>query len=571
MARHGGVTRHAEAVVRETSPVSAFNLFVIDHPVGISGAPRGAIHTNRWVDFYFPGGQYRDPVTASEGFRFQAGATAENTRLTGTTNPNAAPSDVLDGIDFGELWSRADLLAISDADLVAEIVLHGDHATVDLYRPAHFETQTRTREKQVLRGYEEVGYVESVPRYVDIPYTVEVPVYASEEYTTSERRAVYAWRDVTRSVTENVYEDREVRYSVQVPVYGTRTLTREVQRYVWISLDGSDGASTSGGTVASTGLAAGYWALRTVTEDYEERYVVRYDEEFRTRIERVKVGTRTYDTTVSERYVERYEDVLVTRVRDVQVGTREENRIRREIEGYDEVSRTREVPIYETVVETYEVEVQIEEQFVRRETMNTRGVAYIAGDVRRIEGRMDGRMSLIVGGEVRITDDIVYVDQAGETRMLNGSDPDQPYEDNPAYEGDSLLAIMARGDIVYAADGPENLEVNASLVSAEGSVSFEGIVTGEDGTDVWTEYPAAGDHVRNSLRRLGGIVSRRRPVATYIDDRGYISAGFERGESIMDANLILSAANNAPPPFMFDAGTPTWVITASVRRLGPID
>lgn len=571
-ANHVGVTRTAEAVVRESSPVSAFNLFVIDHPVGISGAPRGAIHTNRWVDFYFPDGRYQDSVTAVEGFRYQAGATPENTRLTGTTNPNAARSNVLDSVDFPALWSRADVAAVTESDLVAEIEFRGEHAVIDLYRPAHYETQTRIRERQVLSGYEEVSYVDSVPMYQDVPYTVTEPVYESQQYVENVSEPVYAWRDVTKTVTENVYEDRTVEYTVEIPIYATRLVSREVQKYVWIGYGTtSGGVSSSGGTVASSGDGSGYWALRTVVEQVEERYVSGYETETRTRVERVKVGTRTYDKVVTERYVDYYRTVPVTRTRQVQVGEQEVVRIRKDLIGYDEVTRTRQVPVYDTVTESYEVQVLVEEQFVRTETASTRGVAYIAGDVRSLRGTLNGRLSLIVGGKVRITDDVVYVDDEGRTRMLNGSDPTQPYEQNPEYDGDSLLAVLAKDDIVYAADGPSNLEVNASLVSTEGSVGFEGIVTSEDGTDVWTELPTGGNHVRDSLRRLGGIVSRRRPVATYIDDRGYITAGYERGESIMDANLVLSAANNAPPPFMFEAGQPTWVISASGRRLGAID
>lgn len=571
-ATHGGVTSFAEAVVRESSPVSQYNLFVIDHPVGLSGQPRGAIHTNKWVDFYFPGGHYRDSVTAVEGFNFVAGASAENTRFSGTTNPAAPPSNVLESVDFADLWSNADVLAITDTDLVAEVVFEGSTARVDLYRPRHVVMRTRTRQRQVFSHYETVDYVESEPIYTDVPYTVTETVYRTEEYREDEQRPVYWWRLVTQTVTENVYEDRVVEYEVQVPVYATRDVERQVQRYVWISYDSSSsGTSSSGGTVASSGDGSGYWAMRTVTETVEETYIDHYATETRSRTERVKVGTRSYDRDVWERYVHHYDTVSVRRTRQVPDGTREVTLTRQEITGYRDVPKTREVAVYDTVTETYEEPVEIAEQFVRSETMALNGTAFIGGDVRKISGAVSGRLSLIVGGSVEITDNIRYVDADGDTRMLNGTDPEQPYTENPQYDGNALLAIMANDDVLYSKDGPSNLEVNASLVSANGSVSFEGIVTSSDGTDVWTELPTSGNHVRNSLRRLGGIVSRKRPVATYIDDRGYITAGYERGESVMDQNLILSAGNNAPPPFMFEAAVPTWVITTSGRRLGNID
>ena len=69
-----GIAKRAQAFVRQRSPVSSYNFFVIDHPLGISGAPRGAIHSNKSIDFYFPWGLYRDQVTAGEGFNYKAGA-----------------------------------------------------------------------------------------------------------------------------------------------------------------------------------------------------------------------------------------------------------------------------------------------------------------------------------------------------------------------------------------------------------------------------------------------------------------------------------------------------------------
>ena len=52
--------------------------------------------------------------------------------------------------------------------------------------------------------------------------------------------------------------------------------------------------------------------------------------------------------------------------------------------------------------------------------------------------------------------------------------------------------------------------------------------------------------------------------------RGNLSAGYERGESVMDQNLLLTSGNNASPPFMFEGPHPTWILTTSGQRLGSI-
>ena len=154
--------------------------------------------------------------------------------------------------------------------------------------------------------------------------------------------------------------------------------------------------------------------------------------------------------------------------------------------------------------------------------------------------------------------------------MLNGKDVSEPYIDNPDYTGSSLLAVMSQGDIIYSKDSPTQLEINASLISAQGSIKFEGIGISEDGTDVWTEYKDKEKHTRESLRRLGGLVSRTRPIVSYIDERGFVAAGYESGESIMDQNLILSSGNNSPPPYMFESAVPAWIINTSGLQLGII-
>lgn len=566
-AIHAGVRKQSEAVVRSASPVSMWNLFVIDHPVGVSGQPRGAIHTNKSLDFYFPSGNYRDAVTAGEGFRYLAGAHPDNTDFGSVANPSAPTFDMLADVDFEGLWSRADTLAVTESDLVAEIEFRGDTMRVDLFRPAHTVMQTRTRDVTRIARYESQTVTENVPIYADVPYTAMETIYDEESYVVTETRPIYSSRTVTREYTENVYEYRDVPYTQEVPVWATRMVEREVEETVWVEYGTDGGATSSGGTVAIGGSGTGYWLTRTVTRLVPESYISHYVTETGVRRERVLVGTHTVTREVIETYVSGYEDVEVTRTRMVAIGEREVTRYRRELQGYELREVTRDVPIYETVTETYEVPVAVAEQFIRTEMVGASGIAYVAGSVRKMSGRLEGRLSLIVGGGCRISGSLQYVDGDDRTRMLNGLDPDAPYVENPAYSGDSLLAVMAHGDIFYANDCPDEIEINASLVSATGTVGFEGIEISEDGTDVWTDLPADGSYVRESMRRLGGIVSGRRPVATYVNNHGHIVAGFKRGESMMDANLILSAGNNQTPPFMFDAPVPVWVMHSSGRHL----
>jgi hypothetical protein len=570
LAVHMGVTKNAEAIVRQSSPASAYNLFVIDHPVGLSGRPRGAIHTNKWIDFFFPGGLYRDQVSAGEGFRFVAGATTANTSFTGVANPAAPSYDILSGVNFNDLVSRATTLAVTDSNLVSEVDFQGDTVEVKLYRRSHWEDRPYTYTWTEVVGYNTETYTDFDPIYQDVTYTVDEPVYGNEVYVENVDYPVYAFRIVTRSYQQPIYEDQQVAYTVQVPIYSTRTATRQETRRVWVAFDANGGASSSGGTVGATTTLTGYWTNETVTVSYDEQYISGYNTETQYRTEPVLVGYNTVSYDEVEQYVDYYETRPENRTRTVQVGTQTVTRTRTDLIGYNEVTRTRDVPIYQTFSEQRTERVWVREALERTERVPADGVVYLAGDVRRIKGRLEGRMSLISAGKVRISDNLVYVDSAGNQRMQNGNDPTQPYIDNPNYTGDSMLAIMAQGNVEYRKDCPTTLEVNASLISASGSVGFEGITVSADGTEVGTTLNQDGTYVKQSLRRLGGIVSRKRPVSTYINEWAEIGAGFASGESIMDQNLILSSGTNAPPPFMFESAQPTWILSVAGQKIGNV-
>ncbi|MHC4512205.1 MAG: hypothetical protein ACYTGW_02815 [Planctomycetota bacterium] len=564
-----GITKSAEAIVRQTSPASSNNLMVIDHPVGISGAPRGTIHSNRYIDFYFPGGNYVDQVTASDGFNFVAGAKLENTTFSGPVNPNAPSVNPLKDIVFDDLWTKADLLAVTD-DYISEVEFKGDLVEIKLFKPAYEEKVKSTRTKTVFSHYETEYYTISKPVYEDYTYTEIETKWKLEYYTEIDQKPVYAWRDATRTKTRSIYENRTVEYTVDVPVYGTRKVQEEYEDYVWISYESVDSASSSGGTVGATGSAPGYWKKMILTREVDEAYITGFKTERRTRVDKVKIGKETYEETYSQKYVDHYEDVEVTRSRWVEDGTREVEKTGRRIVAYEDVTKSRKIKKYKTITKTFIKKIKHREEYVRTETIPVGGTIFLQGDVRKLAGKLDGRISLITAGEVKITNDLVYVDADGDSRMLNGKDYTKPYVDNPDYNGTSLLAVMAKGDIKYSTKAPSQLEINASLISADGSVKFDGIGVSKDGSDVWTEYSDGKDHVLTSLRRLGGIVSYKRPIATYIDEKGMITAGFEFGESIMDQNLILSNGTNAAPPFMFESSVPVWIMSTTGLTMGII-
>ncbi len=566
-ALHRGVTKTAEAVVREASPASQYNLFVIDHPVGLSGEPRGAIHTNKHIDFFFPNGHYRDSVTASEGVNFTAGAAADNTKFSGVFNPAAPAYDILKDVDFATLAGKADTLSVT-SELIAEVEFQGKQTQIKLFEPEHEIDVPATKSYSVFSHWNTETYSEPVAIYKDETYVETQTVYKPVEYTDTELVPVYAWKDVTKSVTEPVYENQTVTYTEDIPIWDTKTVTKTVTKDVWVPFDKlTPGATSGGGTVGASGKAAGFWKKITQTVDVEEPYISGYDTVTKTKTVKVKVGTKTYDVTTKESYITHHDSVTVKKTKMVPDGTIDVTKTKKVFTGWDVVVKTKSVPVYTTVTEHYTKKVKVAEKLVDTKTIDTDGVVYLQGPVRKISGQIDGRMSLITSGSVRITDNLQYVDGDGDVRMLHGTDMDQEYTANPDYDGDSLLAVLAQGDILYAKDAPEQLEVNASLISANGSVSFEGVKVTSDGTDVYTDLDTGGDYVKESLRRLGGIVSRFRPVATYIDEFGFVGAGFENGASIMDDNLILSAGTNAPPPFMFEAAMPTWVMSVAGHRL----
>jgi hypothetical protein len=194
----------------------------------------------------------------------------------------------------------------------------------------------------------------------------------------------------------------------------------------------------------------------------------------------------------------------------------------------------------------------------------TKGTIYVDGGIRKMHGQVQGQVSVATSGPVSITGSIQYVDADGRTAMQNGLDPSGEYAANPDYTGNAMLGVMAQGDILYSKDMPADVEINASLVSVDGRVGMEGLRIELEGAAISlapAPGTAPGDYRKNSLRRLGGIVSRYRPVSTLVDGSLAVLAGFSQAESTMDVRFLTSSDSILAPPGMLTAPLPLWFVT----------
>ncbi|MHC4548785.1 MAG: hypothetical protein ACYTEZ_08395 [Planctomycetota bacterium] len=574
IGRSSEVVRLVSALVRETQPFSSYVFFQNEHTLGISGKPLGLIHTNDTLAFYFPNGRYVDTVSAVNGFEYRSGATPDNT-FTSDANPQATPIS-LEEVNFDELRAKANVY-VGEPGLDAEILFFNKgQVRIKPYTPPRWDVVELKRTKKVLTGY--TTETSTVMRSVQVgTQQVErtrqvIDHYDTEVYTVTE--PIYEMQTETYTVTIPVYEDQQVTKTRQVPIYAERTVTRTRWVKVFVPYD-TGGDAGSGTTVGDSGggvLGEYQW----VQEEYEttETYVADYRTEQYTVTESVQTGTTTE-----------------TRTRQVQVQT-----------GTQTVERTRQVPVYRT--ETYYEDVPVyEEQPVEVTSQvpvyenvsytveewhyqppvplgqklywanDTAGTIFVDGRIISMEGDLNGRLTVVSTDKVRITGDIRYIDDSGETAMLNGTTPSQTYSRNIDYEGRSVLGVIAKEDVVFTWSMADNAEINATLMSVDGRVGMDGIwldANGEPYLDNrWARrklltkeeltiedlYDRSGTFrtrpfVKNSLRRIGGLISNHRIMETYIrsrsDGTAYVAAGFKRGAMRFDFNLL----HNPPPNFV---------------------
>ncbi len=549
--RAGDTLRMLSALVRENEPFSSFVFFQNRHTLGVSGSPRGLIHSNDSLAFYFPNGNYVDSVSSVNGFKYEAGATAGNTNIA-TGNPESQ-SISLEEVNFDDLKAKAATFR-GDPGLDAEIRLNANGtARVRQYSPPRYDTVTRSSTTQVLVGYETQTVTQQ--QQVQVGTTTE----------TRTRQVVSSYITETYTVQVPVYESRTVERTRQVPVYGTitTTCTRQVRVFVPYD-DGAGGGTAVGG--GGTGLAGEY---RWVDEQYpcQQTVITSYRTETYTTTEQVQVGTRTETRT-------RQVPVYVTETYTVQVPVYETR----------PVQVQQQVPIYNTVTNTWTEKVYVAPVLMSTTTVTLGDVAntmYIDGRITRLDGDLNGRLTIVGNEKVRVTGNLRYVDDAGQTAMLNGGDYTKSYQRNDKYKGNSVLGIIARDDVLLTNGMPTQAEVNATMLSTTGRVGIDGFQIDTGGEPIKDHYfglsPAerereqaydqtsykSSSFKKESLRRLGGIVSNDRILETYIkpraDGTSAVDAGFKRGNMRFDFNLLFN-----PPPNFVNVPRPVAISIAPV-------
>jgi len=184
----------------------------------------------------------------------------------------------------------------------------------------------------------------------------------------------------------------------------------------------------------------------------------------------------------------------------------------------------------------------------------TNGVLYIPGDITKLEGTLDGRLTIATPGETTITGSLRYVDSNGEPAYSNGltTDPENnPYEPNPDYSGDAVLGVIAVGDILYSHSVPEYMEINGAFFSSTGRYGLPGLTFTSDGRYA-TGYDSS--FRKTSLRRLGGIVTDKRIVSTVVNWSGTVLSGFDHSHSVFDPRMI-----SVPPPHFLSIDRPHFM------------
>ena len=569
-----GITREAQSFCRQRSPVSAFNFFVVSHPLGVSGAPRGAIHSNKKIEFWFPWGTYRDEVTAAEGFEFKGGATAANTRLWGSHNAAAPKTNIMDGTTIAQLKNNATTLKIVD-DLIAEVEFKGKKTQVDLFTPAYDIEVERTGTRRVFDKMVTKQEQRSEDVYVDESYKVDVPVYRTNVRFENQRVARYTYVDVPRTVQEPVYKTVREPYQFEIKHYATRQVKKTRNERVWVDDPPPSPADIEGGSsvAGGTGGAWGHYENNVVEYFVDERYVTNVTYETRYRNKQVLDHYNEVTVTDRVRQFSHYENVQQRIEERVVDHMTQETRHRQKFSHTRTWTEDVQVPQYRDEQFTYTETERVPEALDRTEVVNTTGLIYIEKQIRSIKGKVNGRVSIASNDKMKITGSIQYVDNAGNTRMSNGVNPTESYIPNPAFDksSPSVLGMMARKDILYSKNLPAKVEINAALISAQGKVAMEGIhVRNSDGTVSVPNYVKnhPGRYVKDSIRRLGGIVCDKRPVATFVDDSNKVLAGFKRGQTLMDRNMILKNGGNVTPPYVFQMNKVTWGITTMDKRWG---
>jgi len=585
--RAGDVVRLVSALVRETQPFSSYVFFQNENTLGVSGAPLGLIHTNSNLAFYFPNGRYRDTVSAVDGFEYRGGATPENTMIMDGV-ADAAPIS-LEEVNFDELKTKANLY-LGQPGLDAEILFFNKgQVRIKPYTKPRWDSVDQTYTTKVLVGYT----TETTQQWQDVQVGTET-VEETRQVISGDTTEVYyvsqpSYETQTQTYTVDVpiYETQTVTKTREVPIYDTRTVTKTRQVKVFVPYDTSTDTG-SGTTVGDSGggvLGEYQW----VTEEYQvqETYISGYTTETYTTTEQVQVGTTTETRTrqvqvqVGTEEIEKTRQVPVytteTYTEEVPVYERQKVDVATEVPVYDTVSVSKTSTIYQPPVPLgYDI-FWVDEQS---------GLIFIDGRIVSMEGDLNGRLTVVSTEKTRITGDIRYIDSNGEFAMLNGDDPNATYTRNPDYTGSSVLGLISKDDVVFTWNMPDNSEINATLMSVDGRVGIDGIWLDANGEPIldsnWARrkylteeqraledlYDRSGTFktrafVKESMRRIGGIISDNRIMETYIkarsDGTAYVAGGFKRGAMRFDFNLLYNS-----PPYYVDIPRPVLTSFAPV-------
>jgi len=255
-----------QAWVRDTTSYVAYNYYVEGVDLGISGTPKGRIHSNGKVQVYFGGGRFDDLVSSHDGFEYLNGATVDNTVFAGGADGGADQKELLGGIDYADLAAKAVYVGLPGHE--ARISLLGDQIRIKEIVPPYQTTVDVTRSYQNYIGDALVDVTQKV--YIgDVVETYQAPVYRYEDQL----------KDVLKS------------------------------RQVWVEFATSGtGTDTAGGTTAS-----GYWD----TEYYYETQLVSVKV-----LDHYETRTRTvpqYETVVVQEWQPQYETVYTTETKTVTV------------------------------------------------------------------------------------------------------------------------------------------------------------------------------------------------------------------------------------------------------------
>ncbi len=228
-----------QQTVRETESLASYNMFVWDHPIGISGQPRGSIHTNRYLEFYFPDGLYRDSVTAVEGHEFKAGATTSNTAFLGAFDTNSEKVELefmLDQDAFLEDFRAAvkpDFLIPEEHEADLRFFRKGSDQWVEIkeYTKPTIEKvpATKTKKKQIGGHWETKIVNEKIKEKQTI--MVDKPVY-KQVWVPTEGGGSIASGGAGGSAG---YYKKVIDYYEQVPKEVWKTVgTKQVEKEVWV-------------------------------------------------------------------------------------------------------------------------------------------------------------------------------------------------------------------------------------------------------------------------------------------------------------------------------------------------